>query len=84
MCMFNFVWICPLFYSITYVICTTVIHLQRLKHLIGIKGTTLDWFESYFSDRSQSVFVNDESSMHIIVIYGVAQGSVLGPLLFSL
>ena len=27
--------------------------LQRLEHVIGIKGTVLDWFKSYSSDRFQ-------------------------------
>ena len=45
--------------------------LQRLEHLIGIKGTALSWFKSYLSDRSQFVHVNDESSMHAKVSHGV-------------
>ena len=37
--------------------------LQRLEHLIGIKGTALSWFKSYLSDQFQFVNVNDESSV---------------------
>ena len=58
--------------------------LQRLEHLIGIKGIALSWFKSYFSDRLQFVHVNDQSSMHTKVRHGVPQGSVLGPILFTL
>ena len=36
--------------------------LQRLEQLISIKGTALNWFKSYFSDRFQFVQINDESS----------------------
>uniref|UniRef100_A0A8C9XXU8 Reverse transcriptase domain-containing protein n=1 Tax=Sander lucioperca TaxID=283035 RepID=A0A8C9XXU8_SANLU len=58
--------------------------LQRLEHLVGIKGLALSWFKSYFSERSQFVNINDESSKYAKVSHGVPQGSVLGPILFSL
>ena len=58
--------------------------LQRLEHLVGIRGDALKWFESYLSDRSQFVNTNDTSSLHEKVRYGVPQGSVLGPILFTL
>ena len=58
--------------------------LQRLEHSIGIKGTALSWFKSYLSDRFQFVHVNDKSSVYSKVSHGVPQGSVLGPILFTL
>ena len=58
--------------------------LQRLEDVIGIKGTALSWFKSYLSDRFQFVHVNNVSSMRTEVRYGVPQGSVLGPILFTL
>uniref|UniRef100_A0A3Q3MS83 Reverse transcriptase domain-containing protein n=1 Tax=Mastacembelus armatus TaxID=205130 RepID=A0A3Q3MS83_9TELE len=58
--------------------------LQRLEHVIGIRGTALKWFQSYLSDRFQFVHVHDEPSTQTKVSYGVPQGSVLGPILFTL
>ena len=58
--------------------------LHRLEHTVGIKGTALGWFKSYLSDRFQFVHVNDVSSTRTRVCYGVPQGSVLGPILFTL
>ena len=57
--------------------------VQRLEQHVGIKGT-LDWFKSYLSHRFQFVPVNNDSSMHTQVSHGVPQGSVLGPILFTL
>ncbi len=54
--------------------------LQRLEHFIAIKGTALNWFKSYLSDRLQFVHVNSNSFMYAKVRHGVPQGSVLGPI----
>ena len=44
----------------------------------------LAWFASYVADRSQSVIVDGELSAPSPLVYGVPQGSVLGPVLFTL
>ena len=58
--------------------------LKRLKHFIRIKGTALDWFKSYSSDRFYFLHINDVSSTHARGISSVPQGSGLGPILFTL
>ena len=61
-----------------------VILSQRLSSTFGCTGTVLGWFESYLSNRTQSVFVNDVQSAPSTLKYGVPQGSVLGPILFTM
>lgn len=58
--------------------------LKRLEELLGITGTAINWFKSYLSDRFQFVHANNKSSVYTKVSYGVPQGSVLGPILFSI
>ena len=57
---------------------------SRLQINFGISGCALQWLCSYLSDRSQFVSVGDRRSRTTFCEFGVPQGSVLGPLLFSL
>jgi hypothetical protein len=58
--------------------------LQRLETTFGITGTALTWFQSYLSDRSQRVVADGHVSDVFGLQFGVPQGSVLGPVLFTL
>ena len=58
--------------------------LKRMEYRLGIKGKALQWFRSYLTDRTQSVLINGTESNSAPLKYGVPQGSVLGPLLFSI
>jgi len=58
--------------------------LRRLKERFGITGDALDWIESYLSNRTQCVRIDGCDSDKCNLTCGVPQGSVLGPILFSL
>ena len=57
--------------------------LLRLEIDIGVCGSALAWFRSYLSGPTQSVRINNTTSQHQPLHYGVLQGSVLGSVLFT-
>ena len=58
--------------------------MDQLKEWFGISGSILTWFRSYLCDCFQSIKIDTVLSDSRKLIYGVPQGSVLGPILFSL
>ena len=49
----------------------------------GVTGTLLTWIQSYLSNRSMKVVISGQSSNTAHINASVPQGSILGPLLFS-
>ena len=58
--------------------------LHRLAHSFGLTGSAFTWVQSYLTGRSQVVRIGSHSSNLSSCLAGVPQGSVLGPLLFSI
>ena len=57
--------------------------LEKLN-FYGIRGIALKWISSYLENRSQYVCYNNVNSYKKVVTCGIPQGSILGPILFTL
>ena len=57
--------------------------LTRLEKTFGINGIALVWLQSYLTNHRQTVMVDGVKSANHVLNYGVPQGSVLGPALFT-
>ena len=65
----------------------TVNHSSFLKkiEIYGIHGKSLEWLKSYLRNRKQYIQIDDNNKIDFLsVTSGVAQGSILRPLLFLL
>lgn len=56
---------------------------MKLERL-GIRGKALDWLHSYLIDRRQCVKIDNSISEEHKINFGVPQGSILGPTLFTI
>jgi len=61
-----------------------VVLIDRLETFFGLSETALSLVKSYLTDRTQSVQIGDQLSQPLLLTTGVPQGSILGPLFFSI
>ena len=64
--------------------------LHRLKTWFNITGTALEWIKSYLANRNQHIIIINDlegqtkvTSSPVTLTYGIPQGSVLGPIMFT-
>ena len=58
--------------------------VRRLYSSFGLDSVALHWFRSYLEDRTQLVLLDDIFMTPRRVLCRMPQGSVLGPILFTL
>ena len=58
--------------------------MYRLNQRFGFRDLALKWLALYLADRRQSVRIRSAVSVDSQLCFGVPQGSVLGPVLFSM
>ena len=58
--------------------------VHRLHADIRFTDAVLQWFSSYLTDRTHHVSLSNHCSAYATIYSGVPQGSVLGPMLFTM
>ena len=58
--------------------------LNCLRFRFGMEGKCLEWIESCLTGRNQQVVIGSHQSSPNQLVQGVPQGSILGPILFTL
>ena len=64
----------------------TVPHKRLLEKIksYGITGNLYNWISDFLTERTQKVRVNNQLSKETVVHSGIPQGSILGPILFTI
>ena len=62
----------------------TIFFLTLLEEHLGVQGKALQILKSYLSNRTQCVTIDGISSSFADLLFGVPQGSVLGPIQFCI
>ena len=70
--------------SITFDMVELDILMKRLEESIGVTGPILQWYRSYFANRSQSVHVLCVPSVACLLSNGMTQGFVIRPFGFPM
>ena len=55
-----------------------------LEEEIGVRGVALKWFREFLTNRTKAVKIGDSLSEVALLLFGVVQGSILGPRLFNI
>ena len=55
-----------------------------LEEEIGVTGVALQWFREFLTNRTQTVKIGDSLLEVALLLFGVVQGSILGPRLFNI
>ena len=58
--------------------------INCLFYRFGVYDKAVGWIESYLLDRTQKVKISDTESTPVVLTQGVPQGSILGPILYTL
>ena len=57
--------------------------LSYLRSMFGVGGSVLKWFTSYLTECYQSIEIGSTLSDICKLLFGIPQGSVLGPLWYT-
>ena len=74
----------PTYLHVACVLSATFFDTVKFNYRIGVTGPLHKWFSDYLSDCQQRVVLDGHQLSTVSVVSEVPQGSILGPLLFSI